>query len=133
MSSSTRVTTVSFHQWWSGGETIAYVVSSAYFDQVGIGNGELYEMAHAHTHADIKAALAPMDLYPANLILAGRDGTLLYIRPGRLPKRPDGRGRDASRRWVDVSNSVDGIRFAERSSAGREPTPGLCRQRQREP
>jgi hypothetical protein len=31
-----------------------------------------------------------MALYPANLILAGRDGTLLYIRPGRLPKRPDG-------------------------------------------
>ena len=77
----------------------AFVVSSAYFDQVGIGNGELYEMAHARTHADIKAALAPMDLYPANLILAGRDGTLLYIRPGRLPKRPDG---------VDVTLPVDG-------------------------
>ena len=78
---------------------VAFVVSSAYFDQVGIGNGELYEMAHAHTHADIKAALAPMDLYPANLILAGRDGTLLYIRPGRLPKRPEG---------VDVTLPVDG-------------------------
>ena len=77
----------------------AFVVSSAYFDQVGIGNGELYEMAHARTHADIEAALAPMDLYPANLILAGRDGTLLYIRPGRLPKRPDG---------VDVTLPVDG-------------------------
>jgi len=77
----------------------AYVVSSAYFDQVGIGNGELYEMAHARTRADIKAALAPMDLYPANLILAGRDGTLLFIRPGRLPKRPDG---------VDVTLPIDG-------------------------
>jgi hypothetical protein len=60
---------------------------------------ELFEMAHARTHADIKAALAPMDLYPANLILAGRDGTLLYIRPGRLPKRPDG---------VDVTLPLDG-------------------------
>jgi acyl-homoserine lactone acylase PvdQ len=40
-----------------------------------------------------------MDLYPANLILAGRDGTLLYIRPGRLPKRPDG---------VDVTLPIDG-------------------------
>jgi acyl-homoserine lactone acylase PvdQ len=77
----------------------AFVVSSAYFDQVGIGNGQLYEMAHARTHAEIKAALAPMALYPANLILAGRDGTLLYIRPGRLPKRPDG---------VDVTLPVDG-------------------------
>ena len=77
----------------------AFVVSSAYFDQVGMGNAELYEMAHARTHADIKAALAPMDLYPANLILAGRDGTLLYIRPGRLPKRPDG---------VDVTLPLDG-------------------------
>jgi acyl-homoserine-lactone acylase len=77
----------------------AFVVSSAYFDQVGLGNAELYEMAHARTHADIKAARAPMDLYPANLILAGRDGTLLYIRPGRLPKRPDG---------VDVTLPLDG-------------------------
>jgi acyl-homoserine-lactone acylase len=77
----------------------AFVVSSAYFDQVGMGNAELFEMAHARTHADIKAALAPMDLYPANLILAGRDGTLLYIRPGRLPKRPDG---------VDVTLPLDG-------------------------
>ena len=77
----------------------AFVVSSAYFDQVGMGNAELYQMAHARTHADIKAALAPMDLYPANLILAGRDGTLLYIRPGRLPKRPDG---------VDVTLPLDG-------------------------
>jgi hypothetical protein len=54
----------------------AFVISSAYFDQVGIGNGELYKMVHARTHADIKAALAPMALYPANLILAGRDGTI---------------------------------------------------------
>jgi acyl-homoserine-lactone acylase len=77
----------------------AFVVSSAYFDQVGMGNAELYQMARARTHADIKAALAPMDLYPANLILAGRDGTLLYIRPGRLPKRPDG---------VDVTLPLDG-------------------------
>lgn len=52
------------------------MISSAYFDQVGIGNGELYKMVHARTHADIKAALAPMALYPANLILAGRDGTI---------------------------------------------------------
>ena len=78
---------------------VAYVVSSAYFDQVGIGNAELYKMAHARTYADIKAALAPMDLYPANLILAGRDGTLLCIRPGRLPKRPYG---------VDVTLPLDG-------------------------
>jgi acyl-homoserine-lactone acylase len=77
----------------------AFAVSSAYFDQVGMGNAELFEMAHARTHADIKTALAPMDLYPANLILAGRDGTLLYIRPGRLPKRPDG---------VDVTLPLDG-------------------------
>ena len=77
----------------------AFVVSSAYFDQVGMGNAELFEMAHARTRADIKTALAPMALYPANLILAGRDGTLLYIRPGRLPKRPDG---------VDVTLPIDG-------------------------
>jgi acyl-homoserine lactone acylase PvdQ len=77
----------------------AFVVSSAYFDQVGMRNAELFGMAHARTHVDIEAALAPMDLYPANLILAGRDGTLLYIRPGRLPKRPDG---------VDVTLPLDG-------------------------
>ena len=68
----------------------AYVVSSAYFDQVGMGNAELYQMAHARTHADIKAALAPMDLYPANLILAGRDGTLQTSGPAVFRSVPTG-------------------------------------------
>ena len=45
------------------------------------------------------------------------------------PRRIDG----STDRRIDGSNRVDGIRFAARSSAGREPTPGLCRQRQCEP
>jgi acyl-homoserine lactone acylase PvdQ len=68
----------------------AYAVSSAATEDVGLDQGELYRMARAKTFAELKQALSAMELYPANLVIGGRDGSLLYIRGGRIPTRPLG-------------------------------------------
>jgi acyl-homoserine-lactone acylase len=79
--------------------TTAYVASFAYAQDVGLEHRQLYDMAHARTRAELKAALQPMQMYPANLMIGGADGTLLYIRPGRVPKRPAG---------VELTLPIDG-------------------------
>lgn len=78
---------------------IAYVASFATAEEVGLEHRQLYDMAHARNRAELKAALQPMQLYPANLMVGGADGTQLYIRPGRTPKRPAG---------VDLTLPIDG-------------------------
>jgi acyl-homoserine lactone acylase PvdQ len=77
----------------------AYVVSFAYADRIGLGAGQQYRMAKARNRKDLEAALAERDLYPANLIIGGADGTIMFIRPGRVPKRPAG---------VEVRRTLDG-------------------------
>lgn len=77
----------------------AYVVSSAYADRVGFGTAQGYRMAIATTRAEFEAALAQLDMYPANLIVGGADGTIMYIRPGRIPVRPTD---------LDVRRPLDG-------------------------
>ena len=77
----------------------AFVASYSSVERVGLEHGELYRIAHARRGADLKAALADMSLYPANFMAGGADGTLLYIRPGRTPKRPAG---------LDLTLPIDG-------------------------
>lgn len=77
----------------------AYIASYSSVDRVGREHGELYQIAHARHRAELKRALAQMSLYPANFMVGGADGTLLYIRPGRTPKRPVG---------VDLTLPIDG-------------------------
>lgn len=78
---------------------VAYVVSYASADRVGLGAGEYYRMAKARNRAAFEAALAQLDAYPANLVVGGADGTIMFIRPGRIPVRPAG---------VDVKHTLDG-------------------------
>ncbi|HEX3920110.1 MAG TPA: penicillin acylase family protein [Caulobacteraceae bacterium] len=72
----------------------AFAVSSVGLEDVGLDQGELYNMARAKTFTELKQALSAMQLYPANLIVGGHDGTLLYIRGGRIPLRPAGLNLD---------------------------------------
>lgn len=67
---------------------IAYVVSYASADRVGLGAGEYYRMAKARSRSQLESALALRDAYPANLVIGGADGTIMYLRPGRIPVRP---------------------------------------------
>ncbi len=78
---------------------VAYVVSYASADRVGLGAGEYYRMAKARNRAAFEAALAQLDAYPANLVVGGADGTIMFIRPGRIPVRPAG---------VDARHTLDG-------------------------
>lgn len=80
---------------------VAYVISDAYMGRVGYMTQQFHELAAAHDHATLLAALHGRDLYPANLLIAGADGTLLYARPGRIPRRAPG---------VDPRKILDGNR-----------------------
>jgi acyl-homoserine-lactone acylase len=77
----------------------AYVVSYAYQERVGAGSVEMDAIARARGKVELKQALQAMDLYPANLVLGGADGTLFYIRGGRTPKRAPG---------LDLTKPMDG-------------------------
>jgi acyl-homoserine-lactone acylase len=77
----------------------AYVVSYASADRVGLESGQYYRMAKARNRAQLESALAQLDAYPANLIIGGADGTIMYIRPGRTPVRAAD---------VDVRHTLDG-------------------------
>lgn len=68
-------------------DDVAYVMSSPYFGRWGLAAGEYYRMAQARDRHELTSALAEREIYPANLVVGGRDGTLLYIRPGRIPVR----------------------------------------------
>lgn len=78
---------------------LAYVVSYASEDRVGLWAGEYYRMAKARSRAELEAALAPRDAYPANLVIGGADGTIMFLRPGRIPIRAAG---------VNPRNTLDG-------------------------
>jgi acyl-homoserine-lactone acylase len=78
---------------------IAYVVSYASADRVGLGAGEYYRLAKARNRRELESALAQRDAYPANLLIGGADGTIMYIRPGRIPIRAPG---------IDVAHTQDG-------------------------
>ncbi len=80
------------------GSTV-YAVSSTYSGRAGYAHVQFREMLLATNDAGMEKALEATEIYPANLIYAGSDGTINYIRPGRLPIRPAG---------SDGSTPVDG-------------------------
>ena len=77
----------------------AYVVSYVSADRIGLSVGEYYRLAKARTRQQLETVLAQRDAYPGNMIIGGADGTIMYIRPARVPIRPAG---------VDVRNTLDG-------------------------
>lgn len=80
-------------------DNAAYVVSSSYTGREGLAHARFYEMALARDQESYFDALSAMEIYPANLLVGGANGTVLYLRPGRIPVRPSG---------VDASQILDG-------------------------
>jgi acyl-homoserine lactone acylase PvdQ len=68
----------------------AWVSSPTYAGRAGFADDQMRRVALAADRRELEAALQGQDLYPANLLLAGADGSVLYIRPGRVPVRPAG-------------------------------------------
>jgi acyl-homoserine-lactone acylase len=81
----------------------ALVVSNAYMGREGFARDEFGEMLHAKDWRGIRNALGRRDIYPANIIIAGSDGSILYMRPGRTPERAPGTEPKAT---VDGSTSA---------------------------
>jgi acyl-homoserine lactone acylase PvdQ len=77
----------------------AYVVSYASADRLGLESGEYYRLAKARSRKELESVLAQRDAYPANMVIGGADGTIMYIRPGRIPIRAPG---------VDAHRTIDG-------------------------
>jgi len=71
-------------------DTTAYAVSAAYMQRAGFSHQQFREMLLATDHQSMRKALAAVEIYPANLVYAGSDGSITYIRPGRIPIRPEG-------------------------------------------
>jgi len=70
--------------------TTAYVVSSAYMGRAGLGLEQYRKMVDAKNSDELAAVMDPPEIYPANIIMGGADGTIHYIRPSRNPIRPNG-------------------------------------------
>ncbi|HEY6619628.1 MAG TPA: penicillin acylase family protein [Steroidobacteraceae bacterium] len=99
---------------------IAYVVSYASADRVGLGAGEYYRMAKARSRSQLESALAQRDAYPANLVIGGADGTIMYLRPGRIPVRPAGLdfrrtldGNHSSTAWRGVHSYAETLKLID--------------------
>jgi acyl-homoserine-lactone acylase len=97
---------------------IAYVVSYASADRVGLGAGEYYRMAKARSRSELEAALAELDAYPANLVIGGADGTIMFVRPGRIPVRARGvdpkhtlDGNNSTTAWRGIHTYADAIKL----------------------
>jgi len=90
------------------GET-AYAVSSTNMGRAGAAIEQYRMMLGARTEQELEGALSNRDIYPANTVIAGADGTIRYIRPGRTPIRPDGAdgmaivdGSTSSTAWLGI-------------------------------
>jgi acyl-homoserine lactone acylase PvdQ len=68
----------------------AYAVSSVYMARAGLAHVQFRDMLLASNDAEMEEALAQREIYPANLVYSGSDGSINYIRPGRIPIRPEG-------------------------------------------
>jgi acyl-homoserine lactone acylase PvdQ len=79
--------------------TKAYAIASAYMGRAGYAHVQFRDMLLATNEAEMDKALAEREIYPANLVYSGSDGSINYIRPGRIPVRPAG---------YDGSKPVDG-------------------------
>lgn len=67
-----------------------WAISSAYMHRSGFQHKQFRDMLLASDAQSMRKAMAQVEIYPANLIYAGSDGSITYIRPGRIPVRPAG-------------------------------------------
>lgn len=76
----------------------AYAARTAYADSVGASEA-WFELNMATDYRGAQRAMAMLQLFPQNLMLADTSGNIYYQRTGRVPRRPEG---------FDWSRPVDG-------------------------
>jgi len=67
----------------------AYAMAIPYFDEVGLAD-QTYEMMKARNLAEMKQALARLQLMAQNIMVSTVQGDIYYLRNGRTPIRPAG-------------------------------------------
>lgn len=67
----------------------AYAMALPYENEVGLTD-QFYEMFTARNLAEMKQALAPLQLMSQNIMVATVQGDIYYLRNGRAPIRPSG-------------------------------------------
>lgn len=77
---------------------VAYALRMAYGDAVRILDA-WWELNLGKSYRDAQAALATLQFFPQNVMVADVDGNIYYQRTGRVPRRPSG---------FDWSRPVDG-------------------------
>ncbi len=76
----------------------AYAIRMAYAQEVGILDA-WWTLNLGRSYRDAEAALATLQFFPQNVMVADVDGNIYYQRTGRVPRRPAG---------LDWSRPVDG-------------------------
>jgi len=65
-----------------------WAINSAYMHRSGFSHVQFRDMLLANDAASMREAMSAVEIYPANLIYAGSDGSITYIRPGSLSTLP---------------------------------------------
>ncbi|MBA2688818.1 MAG: penicillin acylase family protein [Gemmatimonadaceae bacterium] len=70
--------------------TKAWIASSAYMDQAGMIDLQMYRRLRAKNIDDLLEIERMNETWPTNVLAADSHGNTLYLRAGRIPIRPDG-------------------------------------------
>jgi acyl-homoserine-lactone acylase len=96
----------------------AYAMKLPYFDQFRLLE-QSYRMATAHNLAEMKAALAMLQLMEQNIMIATVEGDVYYVRNGRVPIRPKGfdwsrpvPGNTSGSEWLGIHPLQDLVQIA---------------------
>ncbi len=91
----------------------AYVFRISYFDEVGLAD-QTYKMITARNLAEMKQALAMLQLMEQNVMIGTVDGDIYYVRNGRVPIRPAGYdykrampGNTSKAEWLGIHRFED--------------------------
>lgn len=85
-----------------------YAFAIPYTEQVGLMD-ELYRVMTARNLAEVKQALATLQLMPQNVMIGTVDGDIYYVRTGRVPIRNHGLPTDRPVPGDDSRNDFAGI------------------------
>ncbi|MBI5096033.1 MAG: penicillin acylase family protein [Candidatus Hydrogenedentes bacterium] len=95
----------------------AYAIKSSYADAVG-GNEAWYELNYAKDYHGAEAAMATLQVFPQNVMVADTSGNIYYQRTGRVPNRPDGYdwskpldGSTSASEWLGMHPSTDHVQI----------------------
>jgi acyl-homoserine-lactone acylase len=113
--------------WDQGGVTVA--IRTAGLDRPFMIE-QYWKMALAHTFAEYEAQLQRLQVPTFNITYADRDGHIMYLYNGTLPKRASGDGKFSGRHRAGrhVQDALDGHPPVRRSAQGdRSRRPAGCR------